>query len=249
MKCKELCKINFKDYKIILNNCPNGHCFSNLLLNEISNFEVINEKEIKYNNCKKSKSDSFGFYYCCNCKTNFCPLCKKKHDQQHFIIKYESKEFLCKDHGQRYILYCKELKKNLCDICENHKNKYKFNYSFLYTIKNKNKDSNNNINKLRIKIDELKGEINNITNEDNIIKINDIIDNLEKYFKFINNLINGCYSKYKNYNSLINANSIDNYNEIIIKDISNIINEKKENKYNFINEIYNKMLINNEIIL
>ena len=96
LKCKELCKINFKDYKIILNNCPNGHCFSNLLLNEISNFKVINEKEIKCHNCQKSKSDSFGFFYCCNCKTNFCPLCKKKHDQQHFIIKYESKEFLCK---------------------------------------------------------------------------------------------------------------------------------------------------------
>jgi hypothetical protein len=78
LKCKEICKINFNSYKIFLNNCPNGHCFSNLLFNEITNFEVVNEKDIVCNNCKNSKSDSYSFFYCCNCKTNLCPLCKKK---------------------------------------------------------------------------------------------------------------------------------------------------------------------------
>ena len=244
LKCKEFCKISFDDYKIILNKCPNGHSFSNLLLNEISNFEVINEKEIICNNCPKSKADSAGFYYCCNCKIILCPLCKLKHNNlQHLMLNYESKDSICNDHGERYILYSKNLKKNFCDLCYIDKNKY--DYSFLYLIKNKN--NNNNINQLKIKINELKGKINNITNKDNSSIINDIIDNLEKYFEFMSNLINNPNNR--NYHSLTNINSIYNYNEIIMKDISNIIKEKKEDKYNLLNEIYNKMIINNEIIL
>ena len=97
LECKELCKIDFNDYNIILNNCPNGHCFSNLLLNEISNFEMINEKKIIFHNFKINKAESNGFLICCNCKTTLCPLCILNH-KQNFIIDYESKDFLGNDH-------------------------------------------------------------------------------------------------------------------------------------------------------
>ena len=45
-KCKESCKINLNNYKITLDDCINGHYFSDLLLNEFKDFQSINEKKI-----------------------------------------------------------------------------------------------------------------------------------------------------------------------------------------------------------
>ena len=41
--CKEACLINFNDYKITFNKCKNGHCFSNILIDEFNDFQKINE--------------------------------------------------------------------------------------------------------------------------------------------------------------------------------------------------------------
>ena len=44
--CKELCEINFNNYKISLTNCINKHCFPNLIINEFYDFQkIINEKK------------------------------------------------------------------------------------------------------------------------------------------------------------------------------------------------------------
>ena len=239
-KCKESCKINFSNYKITLDNCINGHCFSDLLLNEFKDFQSINEKKIVCHECKANKGESYQFYICCSCNINVCPLCKIKH-KEHIVVNYDNKDFLCNHHGCRYILYCKKCNKNLCDLCEfdNH------NCSFLYTIKKKD----NNIKYLKNKIDELKNEVKNI-NDGNKTKLNLFIDYIEQYYNFFTNLNNNYNIKSKNYYSTININNMNDYIEKIIKDIEKIINEiKNENKFSYINKICEKMIINNVITL
>ena len=88
---------------------------------------------------------------------------------------------------ERYISFCKDCKINLCDFCEIEHNK---------------NNKNNNKNELRIKIDYLKFEINDIINILNIIK-----DNMEIYFNINNNIINNYDLKNKNYEILMNLNN------------------------------------------
>jgi len=49
--CKELCLINFKDYKIFFSNCRNNHKLSNILFNELNDFLKINEAKILCDKC------------------------------------------------------------------------------------------------------------------------------------------------------------------------------------------------------
>ena len=47
--CQEICFIHFNDYKITLDNCIEGHCFSNILLEQFTDFQKINESKILCN--------------------------------------------------------------------------------------------------------------------------------------------------------------------------------------------------------
>ena len=240
--CKELCEINFTNYKLSLNNCINKHYYPDLIINGFNNFQKINEKQIICKKCQGNKLEAYNnkFYICCNCNTNLCSLCKSSHDKNHLIINYEDKNKLCNKHGERYILYCKENNKNICDLCDmkNH------NYIFLYKVfKNIGKL---NINEFQIKINSLKNELKNIPNYN---ELNAVIGNFEIFYSIVNNIIS--YNmKYKNYCSLLNIKKINDYNENIIKDIDRIINEKEvENRLKYIKEIYDKMQINNVITI
>ena len=65
--CKEICVLNFKDYKIYLNDCINKHIFSNILFDEFNDFQKINESKILCNKCNNNKKDASNnkFYKCC----------------------------------------------------------------------------------------------------------------------------------------------------------------------------------------
>ena len=241
--CNELCEINFNNYKIYLNNCINKHCFPNLIINEFYDFQKINEKKIICNQCQSNKLDAYDnkFYICCKCNIHLCPLCKNSHDTKHIIIDYEDKNILCNRRGERYILYCKDNNKSICDLCDMKNN----NYIFLYKAF-KNIAKLNSINEFQIKINNLKKELKNITNNN---ELHLVIDNFEKLYKIESNIIK-YNNNYKNYYSFINMKNINQYNDNIIKDINKIINEKQvENRLKYIKEIYNKMIINNIITL
>ena len=107
------------------------------------------------------------------------------------------KNYLCNIHGEKYILYCEECNKNICDLCEIEHNNHKY-YSLNKLITNKD----NNLNELRTKIDNLKKEINDIIN-----KFNKIMDNLEIYYNISSNVINSYNIKNKNYEILKNINN------------------------------------------
>ena len=91
----------------------------------------------------------------------------------------------------------------------------------------------------------MKNEVNNIIN-----KLKKIIDNIDIYYNIISNLNNNYNIKNKNYQLLINRNTIKDFNNIIIKDINLITNEYKiENKFKFLIELYEKMEISKDIII
>jgi len=181
--CKEICILNFKDYKICLDNCKSNHFFESLLFEQFNEFQKIDESKIlcNNNNCENNKKESFDskFYKCCNCKINLCPLCKSAHDKTHKFINYEQKNYICNEHGEKNEKYCKDCNQNLCKLCKSYS---KHKYIPLNTILN---NEGNNMNELRTKINNLKEEIKEITN-----KFNKIISNLEIYYDMTNKIIN-----------------------------------------------------------
>jgi hypothetical protein len=122
---------------------------------------------------------------------NICPLCKLKHEKDHILIDYELKNYSCNIHGEKYISYCETCNKNLCEICEiEHKN---HNYNSLTKLIT-NKE--NNTNELRIKIDNLKKEVNDIKNDNKFNKFqskkyilkNSLEKNINKRIKKLENV-------------------------------------------------------------
>ena len=239
--CKELSILNLKDYKISLFNCINKHFFSNIIFEQFNDLQKINETQILCNKCNNNKRDTYDnkFYKCCNCNINLCPTCKLTHDKNHKIIDYELKNYNCNQHGEKNTFYCNDCNENLCEQCKSS-NKHK--EIPLNTVL---KNEGGNMNKLRLKINDFKNEIKEI-----IIKFNKVISNLETYYNITNNIINNYNENKKNYQILTSINNINDYNEIIINDIDKIIKEVKlKNKVNNIVDIYEKMIIYNDITL
>jgi len=235
--CKETCLININNYKINLFNCKNKHCFSNLLLSELNDFQKIDESKIKCYKCNRNKSETSNnkFYKCFDCNINLCPLCNISHNKNHKKIDYEMKDNYCNNHGERYISYCKDCNQNLCDVCDFSKH----NIYFLYKLKN-DKES---IFQIKQILEDLKKED---INSDKNLSI--IIGNIELYYNMINNIMNTYMNaKNKNFHLLINLNNLNKYNQKIIKDIDKLKN--KNNKLEAISDLYKNMIIDNEIIL
>ena len=162
-------------------------------------------------------------------------MCICKHNNSHKIINYNDKEYICNIDNEKYNSYCKECKKNICILCENkHNNHELISYGKLIIEEDK----------IIKKKEEIKKEIdlfnNNIKEE--IRKLNKIIENIEGYYKIIDNIITKYFTnKKRNYQILININNLINNNSII-KNIKNI----DIKKYNDILDIYNKIYNNND---
>ena len=252
--CNEICLINLNNYKITFSKCKNGHKASNIMFDEFFDFQKIDESKIICDKCegedknKKSEVNNNLFYKCCTCNVNLCPLCKNKHkkiyDKKHLIMNYDIKNYLCNEHGERYISHCKNCNKDLCDNCKYNDNHYSLYHqvSFLYEFKNKKQ---NKINELRLKINDLTKKTSPKTTI-----INKVIEKYEAYYNVANNIINNFGEKNMNFYILNNINNITEYNGKIIKDIDKILNENNsENKDKYFSEIHQKVIIDNEFSL
>jgi len=168
---------------------------------------------------------------------NLCPICKSTHDKNHNIIDYDSKNYTCFIHGERYTSYCQDCNKNLCDICELEHNK---NHKFIYHREiSPNPEINNNLDKLKKIIDYYKKEAQSLVNI-----INKTIYLIDIYYKLGNDIINSYQKKNRNYQILMNLNNIDIANNNIIKDLLEIIKENDiEKKFKYIKTIHDKMEI------
>ena len=95
-KCNENILVKINEYKINLFDCKNNHNINNILLNEYEN--NIDISKIICGNCNiKNKSNTYNneFYRCNICKSNLCPLCKSNHNNNHKIINYDNKNYIC----------------------------------------------------------------------------------------------------------------------------------------------------------
>jgi hypothetical protein len=236
--CKESALINFEDYKIKIFNCKNGHT-SYLLFNEFEESQKIDESKIICNNCcNNNKANSYKniMYICNTCKINLCPLCKENHDQNHNIINYEQKYYICDIHNRQFNSFCKSCKKDICVLCESEHEQHEIIYYSKIIPKT------NLLNNSKQLIKEL---INNSSKNiiEIISKLNNIKSNLDIYSNLVENVINNYNNNNINYKILKNLCDLGNLEEqTIFKDFKKLEKEMSDFflKISDINEQMNK---------
>ena len=218
--CKGNIRIKFENYKIKLYDCENNHIYEDIQLNEFNKLQSIDESQIICDNCKiNNKSETFNkqFYICNKCNKKLCPMCKSKHDNNHYIINYELKNYYCKFHnGQKYTSYCNTCKLNICFSCSEKHDGHEIIY--YQKILPKKEEKIKEMEKLRLKIDDMINIINNMINE-----CKKVIENIEIYYNIEMDILNNYNINNLNYEILQNINDINNnkINEKIKKLINN----------------------------
>ena len=235
-ECNEIAKIIFEDYKIFF-KCKNKHKSDYYFFDEYEKTQNIDISKILCELCKQTnKSETYNnmFYRCNTCKINLCPICRSNHDKNHYIINYEDKNYICQLHNENFNSYCKDCKKNICMYCEKDHNKHNL-FTFGPNIPNndilqKKKDE------LRIKIDKLKNNIEDIKNI-----LNKTFENMEYFYKIYVDIIDNYNFKKINYELIYNINKAI-LNNKIIDDLTDIVNDNNIcNKFKNIFNIYDKM--------
>ena len=234
-KCGEIALFSLKNYKIFI-SCKNNHELDNIFLKDFEKTQQIDESKIIYQECKKvNKSISFNkeFFTCLNCKKNLCPLCKSNHNNNHNIINYEQKNYICSEYYDNYSLYCKTCKKNLCVACENeHVLCETITFGKIFPNQN---DLNNKKNELKNAIKKFKDEITKL-----IQIMNEVCENMDLIYNINSFICNSFDLRKKNFEILNNIREININN--ILKDVNGIINDDNIcNKFNDIYDIYSKM--------
>ena len=139
-ECKENILLNIKNFKINLSGCKNKHNINNILLNKYDETQKIDISNIKCNICNQNNINNIlnnKFYICCTCNKNLCFLCKSNHDNEHAIINYDNKNYICQKHIEPFTKYCKKCKQDICIVCEaEHNNHEIFDLSKIKKKKN-----------------------------------------------------------------------------------------------------------------
>ena len=239
--CKESALIDFENLKIKISCCKNGH-ISYLLFNEFEESQKIDEAKIFCNKCgDKNKANTYKniMYICNTCKINLCPLCKETHDQNHGIINYEQKYYICDIHNRQFNSFCNSCKKDICVLCELEHEQHEIVYYSKIIPKP------NLLNKSKLLIKEVINEFSkNITEIMN--KLNNIKSNLDIYFILIKNIINSYNNNNISYKILKNLYDLGYLEEQnIFKDIKILNKEMSDfhSKISNINEQMNKKII------
>ena len=236
--CKESCRICIIDYKIIFYECKNGHKINNIFLDEFNSTQLINESSIICSDCTdKNKFNSYEkkFYKCLTCEQNLCLLCEKKHNKDHITIDYDKRNYICKEHNDFYIAFCKKCKINLCMNCFSNHNKSHKLIEYKDIIPNDNKIEEE-IKELRSNIFTFKQTITDIIGKLEIVK-----EKIEIFYQINYDILKNYVKQNKNYQTLQNINEISN--NINLNNIKEIINnENISNKISDIIKIYDKMV-------
>ena len=230
-KCFGSCRLKFKDFKINLFGCKNGHEINDILLPDFNKSQFIDESNIICEICKKinkKKSYNNQFYRCPNCNINLCPSCNSQHNKNHKTIDYDLRNLICNIHNECFIYYCQDCKYNLCKLCKNEHN----NNHRILDYKNYIPEENaikSELNEFKKKIDKFKNIIQNIVGI-----FNKIIENLDTFHKINFDIINNYNSNNKNYQILKNIEEINN--NLKSNNIDEIIN-KNDIDYNQLKDI------------
>jgi hypothetical protein len=219
-KCGEKAKIDFKNYKISL-TCKNNDITNDIPFKEFEKTQYKDESKIICDKCKtltKSESHDNIFYRCISCKLNLCQLCNSTHDKEHNIINYEQIEFICNTHNQAYTSFCNKCKIDLCEICEKeHQDHDKIAFGKTMVkkeqLEKRKKSLKDEITKLDINIKKIINILNEINN------------NMNSYYDFVEKIIFNFDDKNKNMENMRNMNEIYENIEKVIKDLKKGVTE------------------------
>ena len=235
-KCQEDAILEISDYKINLYGCKNDHNVNNILISEYDLNQYIDLTKIECNKCQKKQKEIYNneMYICNGCNIILCPMCRNTHN--HNMINYDMRNYICNNHNEMYIGYCKKDKINICIKCQKEHIKHELIYYGEIL-----KDKNELLNKIKI----LKLEINKFNNDINemIKKLNNVKYNIQILFNIYNNIIEKYDDKYRNYELLKTFNNFNIIDDI--KKINNINN--LFDKFEKIIDIYNQMNYKDEI--
>ena len=180
----------------------------------------------------KAKTFNNTFFKCNKCKIKLCPLCRNKHDQNHNVINYDDKDYLCDLHNEKFSSYCEKCEKNICIYCKEHTTHQLIDFKEIIPDLDKEAIV---IEELRVKIDKIKSIIDNLINRLKTVK-----GNFEYYYDINYNTLLLITEKKINYDILYNFNKIKNQD--IENTIDNIIKIKDFNDaFQKLNETYYKM--------
>ena len=241
--CKENIFINFDNYKINLQNCKNGHIKNNIIINDLIKTQNTDSYGPMCGVCYHSAYLHKPFYKCFKCDKNICESCKENHDKSHSIIDYKYEKYLCNIHNGIFHKYCSKCNKNICIDCQKEHSNH--NFINLNDIVPDKETTIKEEEELRKAIDSFKNNINII-----ILKLNNVINTFELYYKISNEIINSFYEMgFKNYELIKNLNEFRNQNKKFKENIINIINEKNIfEKFKILMNTEELMRINNNYI-
>ena len=237
------CILNIDNYILFFSGCKYNHN-AYKLFEEYNNSQKIDYAQINCGNSRCPQNNKEGDYYkCLNCtqlnhRTKyFCQECNDNHKEKfgHVTVEYDKKNYYCENHYQgkdicnKFIKYCEECKKDLCEKCDiDHRDHKIIPYS---TIEKDDKE----IDKFKENLDNMKAKINDIK-----VIVEDIKDSLdgamkliEKYHEIASDIIRKyeLYNKeLKNYRILKTIKNLENSNSKMIKDLDKIIKEKDTKK-------------------
>ena len=241
-KCKEPCRINFEDYKIKLFDCAKGHKTEDIKIPEFSDTQKINVSQIICEKCKfknKGNCPDNEFYRCMTCKQNLCLLCQSKHDRRHSTIQYDKKYYICENHNETLIKFCKQCNTNICFSCEDHD---KHETVSLGDLKPNMEEKKKVLNEMKAVIDAIDKKIKEV-----IDILNRFSNALKVYYDINNKIINNYDVKSRNYQVLQNLKEISLNNKIYQK-LKNINEDKEiENITNKIINLYESLKYGKEI--
>ena len=238
-ECGENCFIDFKNFKIKLYGCKNNHINDNILLYVYEDI-IQDETKLLCDICKDKNKGDFPenlFYICYTCNKNICPLCKSNHDNNHIVINYADRNYICNEHNETFNKYCKECNKDICIKCVNqHINHDIFDLNKILIDENNMTET---VKELKDLTDKFKNKVSEIK-----IKLKKrimviMVNMLITYYNINNNIIHNFNKDKQNYHVLKNMNTFKKNIENLINDLNDIIDDDKELYDYSINYFYN----------
>ena len=238
--CGEAAQMKLKYKKFEIYECKYKHKIDELTFDEFEKTQLIDTSKIICQECKSNnKYDAYKhqFYYCFNCNTHLCPLCKYSHnkDKNHKIVEYEQMFFYYNKHNKPYNFYCNTCQENICESCESSH----YNHEMIKHPKIA-RDKADYTSRLNI-FNE------NISDFGKIIKdIKDFLDkieeNLKRIYEFNNNIIKHYDPKITNYQFLNNLKNLKELYSTNIQDIGKLKNSiNYQEKFNIIIILYKNL--------
>lgn len=243
------CVVSLMHYSTVFYNCEHKHLnissYDNYFLkDQIYNPESIRCAGIDGNNCTKNAKLDPNFQLCLTCSKlnnqtqSICTECANKHNVikkgQHKIIKYEDKNYYCKNHIKEMKYYCFQCQKNLCEDCkDNHSKDEKYKGHQIKSIdslipkEQEITDLKNSLEEIENNIGELKDVVNNL-----IYTMNGAMRLYENYCKIAHSIIkkyetfNKGAKDFKNFTIFKCLRNLRLSNKEILDDLISIINAK-----------------------